>query len=294
MKNFEEKLKSYVDYIEKELKNFNNYSHENRPQVKLIDAMNYSLRAGGKRLRPVLVHAFCEALGGMIEASSAPACAIEMVHTFSLIHDDLPAMDNDDLRRGRPTCHRQFDEATAILAGDGLLTYAFETAAKSPCNETVRINALRILAEMAGAGGMVLGQDLDMSEVTGITGWEDLKRVHRYKTGCLLSAPLMIAAWIAGHEEDEEKWHMTGEKLGLAFQIQDDIMDVRLTPEEFGKSTSDAGNDKVTSVTLLGMEEAETLMNTLYSECIDETASFTGFDSAAMKELITGIQNRTK
>jgi geranylgeranyl pyrophosphate synthase len=264
------------------------------PEGRVREAMRYSLLAGGKRIRPSLLYTALKGYGVPEETGDAFAMAIEMIHTYSLIHDDLPAMDNDDLRRGRPTCHRQFDEATAILAGDGLLTYAFETAAKSSCSERVRINALRILAEMAGAGGMVLGQDLDMSEVTGVTGWEDLKRVHRYKTGCLLSAPLMIAAWIAGHEEDEEKWHMTGEKLGLAFQIQDDIMDVRLTPEEFGKSTSDAGNDKVTSVTLLGMEEAETLMNTLYMECINETASFTGFDSAAMKELITGIQNRTK
>ena len=264
------------------------------PEGRVREAMRYSLLAGGKRIRPALLYTALKGYGVPEEKGDAFAMAIEMIHTYSLIHDDLPAMDNDDLRRGRPTCHRQFDEATAILAGDGLLTYAFETAAKSPCNETVRINALRILAEMAGAGGMVLGQDLDMSEVSGVTDWEDLRRVHRYKTGCLLSAPLMIASWIAGHEEDEEKWHKTGEKLGLAFQIQDDFMDVRLTPEEFGKSTSDDSNDKVTSVTLLGMEEAEALMNTLYSECIDETASFTGFDSAAMKELITGIQNRTK
>jgi geranylgeranyl pyrophosphate synthase len=279
MQRFEELLESKIDLL---------------PESRVREAMRYSLMAGGKRIRPALLYTALKGYGIEEEKGDSFASAIEMIHTYSLIHDDLPAMDNDDLRRGRPTCHRQFDEATAILAGDGLLTYAFETALKADADDAVRVSGARILAEMAGSGGMVLGQDLDMGEVSGVTGWEDLKKVHRYKTGCLLSAPLMIACWIAGHSEDEEKWHQVGEKLGLAFQIQDDIMDVRLTPEEFGKSTSDSNNDKVTSVTLLGIEEAEALMNRLYGECIRETETFSGFDSAAMKELITGIQNRTK
>ena len=120
MSSFEEKMTEYVEFAEKELEIYNNYTNENRPQVNLIDAMNYSLRAGGKRIRPVLVYAFCEALGADKEIASAPACAIEMEHTFSLIHDDLPAMDNDDFRRGMPSCHKKYGEALAILAGDAL------------------------------------------------------------------------------------------------------------------------------------------------------------------------------
>jgi geranylgeranyl pyrophosphate synthase len=267
---------------------------EDEPLHGYADAIRYSLLSGGKRIRGSLLLEFCRVCGGDPETALDAACGLEMLHTYSLIHDDLPCMDNDNLRRGRPTCHKQFDEATAILAGDGLLTYAFETASKADCDASVKANAIRILAEMAGAGGMVLGQDLDMSETMGVTGWDALVNVHRFKTGCLLSAPLMIACNLAGHAEDEEKWHQLGEKLGLAFQVQDDIMDVRLTPEEFGKSTSDSDNGKVTSVTLLGIEEAETLMNRLYDECISDAASFRGFDSCGMAELIAKIRSRTK
>ena len=279
MEMFEELLNSKIDLL---------------PVSRVREAMRYSLMAGGKRIRPLLLYTALKGYGMDERAGDAFASALEMIHTYSLIHDDLPAMDNDDLRRGRPTCHKQFDEATAILAGDGLLTYAFETASKADCDASVKAAAIRILAEMAGAGGMVLGQDLDMSETMGVTGWDALVNVHRFKTGCLLSAPLMIACNLAGHAEDEEKWHQLGEKLGLAFQVQDDIMDVRLTPEEFGKSTSDSDNGKVTSVTLLGIEEAETLMNRLYDECISDAASFRGFDSCGMAELIAKIRSRTK
>lgn len=279
MKRFENLLNEMIDLL---------------PGSRVREAMRYSLTAGGKRIRPALLYAVLKGYGIGETAGDPFAAAIEMIHTYSLIHDDLPAMDNDDLRRGRPTCHRQFDEATAILAGDGLLTYAFETACRSDADAESKNVCIAILAEMAGASGMVLGQDLDMSEVSGVTDWTALKKVHRFKTGCLLSAPLMIASVLAGHREETERWHMTGEKLGLAFQIQDDVFDVRLTPEEFGKSTSDQGNEKVTSVTLLGIEEAETLMNALYEECIEEISTFSGFDSAVLKELITGIQKRTK
>ena len=217
-----------------------------------------------------------------------------MIHTYSLIHDDLPAMDNDDLRRGRPTCHRQFDEATAILAGDGLLTYAPMLTLQSDCSaETIR-ECTKILLDMAGAAGMVLGQCLDMKEETGVTDWEALKEVHRNKTGCLLSAPLMIGAVLCGHPEAVEKWHSVGITAGLAFQIQDDIFDVRLTPEEFGKSTSDAGNEKVTSVTLLGIENAEDMMNRLYDEAEEAVRSMEDFNQKPLLKLITGIRERRK
>lgn len=276
---FEELLDSRIDLL---------------PQSRVREAMRYSLMAGGKRIRPALLYAVLEGYGVKREEGDLFAAALEMIHTYSLIHDDLPAMDNDDLRRGRPTCHRQFDEATAILAGDGLLTYAFETAAMSECSAEKKAEAIRILAEMAGPSGMVLGQDLDMGEVSGVTDWQALKKVHRHKTGCLLSAPLMIAAVLADHGSEKEEWHRIGEMIGLAFQIQDDILDVRLTPEEFGKSTSDANNDKVTSVTLLGISEAEVMMNDLYDEGNRRITAFSGFDSTVLSELIGNIRRRTQ
>ncbi len=278
MERFEKLLDNYIDRL---------------PQSRVREAMRYSLLAGGKRIRPLLLYTALKGYGISEECGDPFASALEMIHTYSLIHDDLPAMDNDDLRRGRPTCHKQFDEATAILAGDGLLTYAFEVASSASCDEHTRLACVNILARMAGAGGMVLGQDLDMNEIDGITDWADLRRIHRNKTGCLLSAPLMMACVIANHEDDIDQWHELGEKLGLAFQIQDDIMDIRLTPEQFGKSTSDENNDKVTSVRLLGIEEAEYLMNRLYEECMQMGDTFSGFDSRALKELIEKIKTRT-
>lgn len=278
MKRFEELLNHAIDLL---------------PKSRVREAMRYSLLAGGKRIRPLLLYTALQGYGVKEETGDPFACALEMIHTYSLIHDDLPAMDNDDLRRGRPTCHKQFDEATAILAGDGLLTYAFELASAADIGDHAKIACVSILAKMAGAGGMVLGQDLDMNEVEGITDWQALKEVHRNKTGCLLSAPLMMACVLAGHEEDTEKWYALGEKLGLAFQVQDDIMDITLSPEQFGKSTSDETNDKVTSVKLLGFDEAAALMNRLYKECIELTDTFSGFDSGAMKELIESIRTRT-
>ena len=259
-------------------------------ESRVREAMRYSLLAGGKRIRPNLLYAVAEGYGVSKETADPFACALEMIHTYSLIHDDLPAMDNDDLRRGRPTCHKQFDEATAILAGDGLLTYAFETASRS--DSEYKGDCIAVLAEMSGPNGMVLGQCLDMGEEIGKTSWEDLKEVHRYKTGCLLSAPLMIGALLAGRREDVETWHRIGEAAGLAFQIQDDILDEELTPEEFGKSTSDTDNGKVTSVSLLGKENAEKMMNSLYEECRETIRSFGNFNSGPVLKLIDSIQNR--
>lgn len=265
------------------------------PPSRVREAMTYSLMAGGKRIRPLLLYSACRGYGLSDSAADPFACALEMIHTYSLIHDDLPAMDNDDLRRGRPTCHRRFDEATAILAGDGLLTYAFETAASSSSEPGAVVKAMRILAQMAGPAGMVLGQCLDMGEGESDVDWEALKKIHACKTGCLLSAPLMIAAVLAG-EDDEcvQKWQEVGTLLGLAFQVQDDILDVTLTAEEFGKSNSDERNEKVTSVTLLGLAEAERVMHMLYEECCRKISCFKGFDAGEMTALIQAVSERKK
>ncbi len=260
---------------------------------RVKDAMIYSLMAGGKRIRPNLLYLVLKGYGKDPAVGDEFAAALEMIHTYSLIHDDLPAMDNDDLRRGRPTCHKQFDEATAILAGDGLLTQAFVCASKSRQPSDRVVKCIEILAEAAGADGMVLGQTLDLNEDSN-SGWDELKRVHRYKTGCLLSAPLMMASVLAGEDDAVDKWQDVGIKIGLAFQIQDDILDVTSTEEELGKSNSDERNEKVTGVSLLGIEKAEILMDELYNESIEMIRSFERFSPDEMIEMVRSIQTRRK
>ena len=259
------------------------------------DAMEYSLMSGGKRLRPMFLYDVLAGYGLEMERGNEFAVALELIQTYSLIHDDLPAMDNDDLRRGKPSCHKQFDEATAILAGDGLLTYAFEIASESrePADRVVR--SIGILSRMAGPSGMVYGQCLDTTEEDQITAWEDLRKVHRYKTGCLFSAPFMIAAVISGRDDATiEAWHKVGDTIGLAFQVQDDIMDATETAEELGKSNSDARNEKVTSVSLLGMEQAESLMNQLYASSMEQIRQMSEFESDALIRRLEGMQKRRK
>ena len=274
--------------IEEVLKNCMNRLHDSH--VK--EAMSYSLLAGGKRIRPNLLYETLKGYGKQESCGDEYAAAIEMIHTYSLIHDDLPAMDNDDLRRGRPTCHKQFDEATAILAGDGLLTFAFETCAKAETPSDIKVRCIAMLARMAGADGMVHGQDLDMNESL-CSDWNYLVNVHTYKTGCLLSIPWMIGACLGGQSEDIiEQWHSIGNMIGLAFQIQDDILDVQLTPEQFGKSNSDARNEKVTSVTLLGMDKAEKMMNDLYTQAEDAIRHLPEFDGTGLLNMVEQIRTR--
>ena len=261
---------------------------------RVKESMLYSLTAGGKRIRPNLLFTVLEGYGIDPAVGEPFAAAIEMIHTYSLIHDDLPAMDNDDLRRGRPTNHKQFDEATAILAGDGLLTEAFHCAASSPAPAEQVVRSIRILSEMAGPDGMVYGQCLDMNEASDST-YDDIRKVHKYKTGCLLSAPLMIGAVLAGKDEGVvEEWHEVGDLLGLAFQIQDDILDITATAEQLGKSNSDARNEKITVVSLLGEEKARNEMHDLYAECRRRIATFGGFESNSLNAMISAIEARAK
>lgn len=260
---------------------------------RVHDAMEYSLMIGGKRIRPNLLYAVGHGYGLSDEVLDPFAEALEMIHTYSLIHDDLPAMDNDDLRRGQPTNHKKFDEATAILAGDGLLTYAFTTAARSGANAESVVKCIRILADMAGADGMVYGQCLDIEEKDHT--WEEVETIHRYKTGCLLSAPLMIPAVLAERSDEEvAKWNEIGFMIGLAFQIQDDVLDTQLSAEEFGKSNSDSRNHKSTSVVLLGEDSAVAKMNELYDLGKEAIRSFKGFDEEEVLALIDQVQTRRK
>jgi geranylgeranyl diphosphate synthase type II len=239
----------------------NRYLAEMTPDCppRLQEAMAYSLSAPGKRMRPVLVLMACEACGGERASAMPAACAIEMVHTYSLIHDDLPAMDDDDLRRGRPTCHREFDEATAILAGDALLTLAFEVIAGEVVPSSVAAACVLDLASAAGAEGMVGGQAADLeAETSGVASGEALEGIHRRKTGRLLCSAVTLGARIAGASEEQIAALRTyGESIGLAFQIADDLLDVEGDVRKMGKGVrKDATHNKLTYPALWGVEES--------------------------------------
>lgn len=225
---------------------------------RLFAAMKYSLLAGGKRLRPLLLLAAAEGFGARAADVLPFALGVEMLHTYSLIHDDLPAMDDDDMRRGRPSCHRQFDEATAILAGDGLLTHAFASAAQAAVDSACTLAAVRYFACNAGVYGMVAGQTLDIAAEGRAIDLTELKAIHRAKTGALLAAAVVCGGILAGANDAEQAaLEDFGYSFGLAFQIVDDILDEVGDAGLLGKPVgSDAANHKVTYVTLLGLDAA--------------------------------------
>lgn len=230
-------------------------------QKLVIEAMNYSVLAGGKRLRPMLMQETYHLFGGKSEVIEPFMAAMEMIHTYSLVHDDLPAMDNDEYRRGRKTTHAVYGEAFGILAGDGLLNYAFETGIKAfdiePGNQNIA-KALRILAEKAGIYGMIGGQTVDVEYTGKVLDRGRLDFIYKLKTGALLEASMLIGAVLAGATKNEQKIvEQAAADLGLAFQIQDDILDVTSTQEVLGKPIgSDEKNQKTTYVTLEGLEKA--------------------------------------
>ena len=269
-------------------------------QQTVLDAMEYSVFAGGKRLRPMLMEASYQMFDGTNPAIDDFMAAIEMIHTYSLIHDDLPAMDNDEYRRGKKTTHAVYGEAMAILAGDALLNYAFETvAAALTRNEgDWRIaRAFSVLAQKAGVYGMIGGQVVDVeSEKTGQTiDRNRLDFIYRLKTGALIEASLMIGAILAGADEvSVARMQKAGEKLGLAFQIQDDILDVTGSFEKLGKPIgSDEKNHKTTYVTLVGIEKAKEEAERLSEEALDRLHTLLGEDTF-LEELIRSLVNRRK
>ena len=232
--------------------------------AKVGEAMRYSLEAGGKRVRPILCLLAAEAVGGSLEAAMPGALALECVHTYSLVHDDLPAMDDDDLRRGKPTCHIAYGEAHAILAGDGLLTEAFRIlAGEGDLDPGRRVEAITVLAEAAGWKGMVGGQALDLEgERLRAYGLEHLKTIHRLKTGALLRAATELGAILGGAEPaHRQALRAYGEAIGLAFQIQDDILDATATDATLGKRAGkDEGRGKITYPALLGLDGARSAL----------------------------------
>ncbi len=244
--------------------------------AQLFQAARYSLLLPGKRMRPLLLLTLLETYGIPIKKGLDPACAIEMIHTYSLIHDDLPCIDNDDLRRGKPTLHKVYNEAHAILTGDYLLTYSFEVLANSPhLTAEQKIECIKILANRSGGDGMIGGQVSDIAFCEKPIGWEVLEEIHLRKTAALISASLEIGGIIAGvNTKDTELLKACGNRIGLAFQIIDDILDVTGSEAQIGKPIgSDAANDKTTSVVLLSIPKAQKMANALLASAKEILAS---------------------
>lgn len=262
----------------------------------VIEAMIYSLESPGKRLRPIMMRESFRLFGGKGKVVEPFMAAIEMIHSYSLIHDDLPAMDNDDYRRGRKTTHLVYGEDMAILAGDGLLNYAYETAMKSFDMETdkaIVVRALQILGQKAGIYGMVGGQVVDIESEGKVITSEQLLYIYKNKTAALLEAALIIGSILAGATKNEQKiMENIAEKVGLAFQIQDDILDVCGTMEELGKPIgSDDKNHKVTYVTIHGMDCAKNMQEKLINEAVELLDSLVVCNNF-LKNLLISLMNR--
>lgn len=296
---FMEELQQKVEHINNVLEKF--LPVEEGQQRIIFEAMNYSVRAGGKRLRPILMEETYHMFGGSSAVIEPFMAAIEMIHTYSLVHDDLPAMDNDEYRRGKKTTHAVYGEAMGILAGDALLNLAYETAAKAfgmEVADTRVARAFAVLAKKAGVYGMVGGQVVDVesekSDDCPITR-EKLDFIYRLKTGALIESSMMIGAILAGASSDEvSRVEQTAAKLGLAFQIQDDVLDVTSTLEVLGKPVgSDEKNNKATYVTFEGLDKAVSDVERISKEA-EEQLDDLGYDDAFLKELFEYLIHREK
>lgn len=296
---FMEELQQKVEHINNVLEKF--LPVEEGQQRIIFEAMNYSVRAGGKRLRPILMEETYHMFGGSSAVIEPFMAAIEMIHTYSLVHDDLPAMDNDEYRRGKKTTHAMYGEAMGILAGDALLNLAYETAAKAFDMEVADARVARaftVLAKKAGVYGMVGGQVVDVesekSDDCPITR-EKLDFIYRLKTGALIESSMMIGAILAGASSDEvSRVEQIAAKLGLAFQIQDDVLDVTSTLEVLGKPVgSDEKNNKVTYVTFEGLDKAVSDVERISKEA-EEQLDDLGYDDAFLKELFEYLIHREK
>lgn len=269
--------------------------------ARLREAMRYSVLGGGKRLRPLLVYATGSALGAPLDVLDAPAAAVEMIHVYSLIHDDLPVMDDDDLRRGRPTCHRAFDEPTALLAGDALQAHAFEVLAQPAGGSrsfeaAVPIAMIRVLAQAIGTGGMAGGQAIDLESIGHALDLPAIENMHRRKTGALIRASVLLGAIAAGtHGGDRyEALARFGAEIGLAFQIQDDILDVEGSTLLLGKTSgADAARDKPTYPSRVGLAEAHRLAMAAHDRALAALAPL-GAAAAALEELAHFVVRRER
>lgn len=266
-------------------------------QTVVAEAMAYACAGGGKRIRPVLVLEFCRLCGGDVEQAMPFAAALEMIHSYSLVHDDLPCMDNSPMRRGRPSTHAVYGETMALLAGDGLLNLAFETALNPACRGTLPaervLGAASALADAAGIEGMVGGQTIDLQSEGKEIDLSVLEELQRGKTAALLIAACVMGARLAGATpEQEQAARIYGENVGLSFQIVDDILDVTATAEKLGKPVgSDSENEKNTYVSLLGMEKAQALAKQRTDEALEALSVF-GEDAASLRQLAEALLER--
>lgn len=284
-------INTMISLIENALDN--SLPSEDCLEAELIKAMKYSLKAGGKRVRPLLTLMFADASGGTVENALPFACAVEMIHTYSLIHDDLPCMDNDDYRRGRPSNHKVFGEDIALLAGDALLTLAFETALSQADNNNTSAKAASVLAKYAGAKGMVGGQTIDLTYENKNATVDILKEMDVKKTSALIMAACEMGCISAGADDKRIcAARAFGENIGLAFQIIDDILDVTSTSSELGKPVgSDAENNKSTYVSLLGLDKCKEIANELTKKAVRSLDEFES-DTSQIKEFALSLLNR--
>lgn len=262
---------------------------------RLFAAIRYSVTHGGKRIRPMLAYACCEALGGQQTQADTAAAAVEAVHAYSLIHDDLPAMDDDDLRRGHPTCHIAYDEATAILAGDALQALAFQWIADAEQLQTsTRLRMIQLLASAAGTAGMVGGQAIDLGAVGEKLDLPTLEKMHRYKTGALIRASVQLGALSSERVSEEQLAALSryAECIGLAFQVQDDIIDIESDTSVLGKQQgADLARDKPTYPALLGLEGARELAISLRHQAVEALQPF-GDSALRLRQLADFIVQR--
>ena len=283
-------LKEYKTSIDAYLEKV--FSDRGYDYSKVIDAMAYSVAAGGKRIRPVLTLEFARIANSNIEKMMPLACAVELIHTYSLIHDDLPCLDNDDVRRGQPSCHKQFDEATALLAGDALLTMAFDLIANSDVDDKNKVEAIKILSKNAGIHGMIGGQVLDIAHEGQSVTQKQLDNINLLKTSALIEAACLIGCV----ESDDGKLIDTAKtyarNVGLAFQITDDILDITSSVEQLGKPIgSDADNKKDTYVSILGIPKCKKIVEDLTNEACAKLEDIEG-DTQFLSELARYLCDR--
>ena len=295
MNNIKQRITEDAVLMETTLESYLNMTDDKYPV--LFDAMRYGVLDGGKRVRPFLALEFCRMAGGKDEAVLPFAVAIECIHSYSLVHDDLPCMDNDDLRRGKPTNHKKFGEANALLCGDALLTYAFEAAASNKYVDAESVvKAIKLLADMAGANGMIGGQQIDLLSEGKNIDMDTLKYLHSKKTGCLIRCASLLGCIAAGEKCTPELYAAADKYasgIGLTFQIIDDILDVTGDEEVFGKPIgSDAEQNKTTFMSFMSVEDAYKEAEKLTKDAIDSISSFEG--SEILCEFADYLLNRNK
>jgi len=286
-------LQSYTELVDAQLEQI--IPPATGPAARLFEAMRYSIFNGGKRMRPALSFAAAEAVAGSDANTAKVAAAVEMIHAYSLIHDDLPAMDDDDLRRGVATCHIQFDEATAILAGDALQSLAFRQLSELDLPASINLKLVAILSDLAGCNGMVSGQAVDLASTGKQLTVDQLTHMHNLKTGALIEASVMMGALAtnAATEEQVDALRQFARAIGLAFQIQDDILDVESSTQQLGKHQgSDSANNKATYTSILGVERARAEAAQLYNQSIEALGLFAD-RAKPLRELAKFIVHRS-